>query len=480
MKAIVRILFLLAAVNAGLVYLHYSQAASADGEGTDSGTYRQEIEMINRADALYIRHHFYNLSTDKHEIIWPEGSVERGCESEDSASCNRLNEAGVAFEAGERDQQSIVYKLPKKKPLTSRKLFENPFALVQDGKPLTTVLHVTDEQKIGGMWVTGLERVGQADKERITYRLYRGVGFVNELYWQPQDVPIAYSSNKLTIYGEGIDKTYNDRIVKVLDGVGANHVSIVLAPRNRPLYADRIIVEKADNISQVEKQVAKMSVQSRFKLSKDEPSMTSMLASILGDEPIGTKAEQGAFIRLKEFISEEQYQTFRQSMHAKIGKKLTASEMDQTLSKILAFDTEYFTKTMNEQRYNYPFLLLDPRTVALDGKELPEAKIILQDGKSYYPAKEILTAMGYTIRSNANSIYIERPDQNYRFSKIEPFYVVNDRKFDYMEKPYISINKQLYFDENWLRRIFLVLIDKSEETISIEQMENLIKEMGKE
>ncbi|ARD49194.1 hypothetical protein SporoP37_14080 [Sporosarcina sp. P37] len=480
MKAIVRILFLLAAVNGVLIYLHYSQSANADGESADSGTYRQEIEVINRTDGLYIRHHFYNLSEDRHEIIWPQGSVERGCEQEESAPCSRLNESGVAFEEGERDQQSVIYKLPKKQPLTGRKLFKKPFALLKDNKPLTTVLHMTDEQDVGGMWVTGLERVGKADKERITYRLYRGVGFVNELYWQPQDVPLAYSSNKLSMYGVGIDKKQNDQMVKMLEGVGGNHISVVLAPRNQPLYAERIIVEKTGNMPQVVKQAAKMSVKSRFTLRPDEPSMNSMLASLLGDEPVGTKAEQGVFIRLKESLSEEQYQSFRQNVHEQIGKELSASRMDQLLADVMAFDTQYFQKTMHEQQLNYPFLLLDPRTVLLDGKEVPAVKVVVQDGKSFYPAAELLSKMGYAIRSNEQSIYIESPNRKYRFSKLEPFYVMNDRKFDYLEKPHTYINKELYFDENWLRRIFLVLIEKSEKTISIEQIENLIKEMEKE
>lgn len=480
MKAIIRVLFLLAAVNGGLVYLHYSQSANANGESVNSGTYRQEIEVVNRADGLYIRHHFYNLSKGRHEIIWPEGSVEHGCEAGDSSSCARLNDSGVAFEEGEHDQQSITYKLPKKQPLTGRKLFKKPFVSLQDAKPLTSVLHMTDEQDIGGMWVTGLERVGKADKEHITYRLYRGVGFVNELYWQPQDVPLAYSSNKLTIFGEGIDKKYNDRIVKMLEGVGGNHVSVVLDPHNQPLYAERFIVEKTGNMSQVVKQVARMSVQSRFILQADEPSMNSMLASILGGEPVGTKAEQGAFIRLKDSISEEQYQKLRQNVYEKIGEKLSSSDLDQSLSKILAFDTQYFQKTMKEQRYNYSFLLLDPRTVLLDEVEIPEVKVVVQDGKSFYPAEELLSKMGYVIRSNEQSIYIDSPNRTYRFSKVEPFYVMNDRKYDYKEKPYTSINKKLYFDENWLRRIFLVLIDKSDETISIEQIDKLIKGMEKE
>ncbi|WP_301108200.1 hypothetical protein [Sporosarcina sp.] len=480
MKTILRILFLLAAVNAGLLYLHYSQSATASGDKDRPDTYRQEIEVINRADGLYVRHHFYDLATGRYEIIWPEGSIDHDCLTEESASCSRFNEAGIAFDEGERDRQSISYKIPKTEKLAGRKLFKRPFVLLQDAKPLTTVFHMTDEQNIGGMWVNGLERVGIADKERITYRLYRGVGFVNELYWQPQDLPMAYSSNKLTVYGEGIDTKQIDEMEKMLEEIGGDHVSVLLSPNNQTLYAQRFVTEKPQNINQVLKQVARMSIQSRFIIPTDEPSMNSMLASILGDQAIGTKAEQNAFIRFKEALTEDEFRTFRKNVRSQMGQPLAAEKLDAILKDVLTFDSQYFQKTMHEQQYSYPFLLLDSRKLLLDGEKLKDTKIVVKDGKSYYPANELLTGMGYKITSNEQSIYIESPKRNYRFSKIEPFYVMNERKFDYKEKPYLTINNKLYFDEVWLRRIFLVLIEKSDETIDVQQIERLIKEMEKE
>ncbi|AXH98604.1 hypothetical protein DV702_02070 [Sporosarcina sp. PTS2304] len=480
MKAIVRILFLLAAVNGGLIYLHYSQFANANDDNEHVKNYRQEIEVINRSDGLYIRHHFYNLSADRYEIIWPKGSIDHGCLTEGSASCSRLNESTIAFDEGERDQQSITYKLPKKEPLTSRKLFKNPFVVLKDAKPLTTVFHMTDEQNIGGMWINGLEQVGTADKERITYRLYRGVGFVNELYWQPEAVPLAYSSNKLTVYGTNIEKKQIEQMKNMLEAVGGKHVSVVLSPRNQPLYAQRFIVEKSNQMNQVLKQVARMSVQSRFTLLADEPSMNSILASLLADEAVGTKAEQSVYKRLKESLSEEQYESFRQKIHSEIGHKLSAEKMDSLLLGITGFESQFFQKTIREQQFSYPFLLLDPRKVLVDSELAPAAKVVVENGKSYYPAEALLTRMGYQLTSNEQSIYIESPKRTYRFSKIQPFYVMNERKFDYKEKPYAYINQTLYFDENWFRRIFLVLIEKTEQSIEIEQIEKLIKEMEKE
>ncbi|WP_153720528.1 hypothetical protein [Sporosarcina cascadiensis] len=480
MKTILRILFLLAAVNGGLLYLHYSQSATANGDKDQPDTYRQEIEVINRADGLYVKHHFYDLATGRYEIIWPEGSVEHDCLTKESASCSRFNESGIAFDEGEQDQQSITYKIPKTEKLAGRKLFKRPFVLLQDAKPLTTVFHMTDEQNIGGMWVNGLERVGIADKERITYRLYRGVGFVNELYWQPQEIPMAYSSNKLTLYGEGIDKKQIDKMEKMLEEIGGDHVSVLLSSGNRSLYAQRFVTEKPENMDRVQKQVARMSVQSRFIIPADEPSMNSMLASILGDQAVGTKAEQNAFIRFKEALTEEQYDAFRKKVRSQMGQPLAAEQLDADLKDVMKLDSQYFRKTMHEQEYSYPFLLLDSRKLLLDGGELKEAKVVVKDGKSYYPANELLTGMGYKITSNEQSIYIESPKRNYRFSKIEPFYVMNERKYDYKEKPYLTINNKLYFDEVWLRRIFLVLIEKSDDAVDVQQIESLMKEMEKE
>lgn len=481
MKIIMRVLLLLAAVNAGLVYLHYSQSAAANGEKDHPDTYRQEIEVINREDGLYVRHHFYDLATGRYEVIWPEGSVERGCADEESSSCSRLNDGGIAFDEGETDKQSITYKIPKKEPLTGRKLFKSPFVLLQDAKPLTTLFHMTDEQNIGGMWVNGLERVGTADKERISYRLYRGVGPVNELYWQPQNIPVASSTNKLTVYGVGVDKKQIEQMESMLEEIGSNHVSVVLSPEARTLYARRFIIDRPDQMGQVLKQVARMSIQSRFMTPADEPSLNSLLASVLGDRAIGTKAEQNVFLRLKKAVSEEQYDGFRQKVRTMKEKELSAARLDAMMQEVTGYETDYFRQTLHGEKFSYPFLLLDPRKIVLDGADRPEAKVVIQNGKSYYPADSLLTGMGYEITSNEQSIYVESPKRNYRFSKIEPFYVYNDRKFDYNEKPYTHINGKLYFDENWFRRIFLVLIEKTDDSIQVDQIEQLMKkEMEKE
>src|SRR5690606_11828521 len=108
--------------------------------------------------------------------------------------------------------------------------------------------------------------------------------------------------------------------------------------------------------------------------------------------------------------------------------------LDDMILEVTGWSTSYFTNTIHEQRLSSPFLFEDPRPVVVNGNELMK-KVILRDGNSFYSASSVLKTLGYSIRQNEQSIYIEKEGRNYRFSKIEPFYVLNDRKYDYTAIP---------------------------------------------
>lgn len=467
---------LLIGINAGLIYMHYSQSAGATGAADKPGAFRQEIEVVHRQDALYIKHHFYGLDTNRYEIIWPAASVEQRCLEEEQSSCSRLHESGVAFEEGEAASQSLFYKIPIQEPLVGRKLFEAPFVQLQNASTLTTLLHFTDETDRGGMWLNGMERVGMVEKERIHYKLFRGIGFANELYWQATELPLTFTTNQLSVYGNGLQEDEANELDHALKAIGADHVSLVLTSEHRPLHAQRLIVEDQGQAGNAKNYVLQSGLRSRFAMPSNEPSLANVTASILSGEPIGTKAEQQVFMRLKETLSEAHFEEFSKALRQKFHQQLSAKVLDDMILEVTGWSTSYFTNTIHEQRLSSPFLFEDPRPVVVNGNELMK-KVILRDGNSFYSASSVLKTLGYSIRQNEQSIYIEKEGRNYRFSKIEPFYVLNDRKYDYTAIPYATINGELYFDENWLRRLFLVVIEKENESIVITPIEQMMKEL---
>ena len=81
--------------------------------------------------------------------------------------------------------------------------------------------------------------------------------------------------------------------------------------------------------------------------------------------------------------------------------------------------------------------------------------------------REILNLAGYTITSNERSIYIENGIRKFRFPKKELFYVYNEQKYDVVTMPFEVLEGDFYFEESWFKRLFLLSIEKTADTIDI-------------
>ena len=92
------------------------------------------------------------------------------------------------------------------------------------------------------------------------------------------------------------------------------------------------------------------------------------------------------------------------------------------------------------------------------------------DKEALYPADKILGRSGYSFSSNESSIYIENDSLKFRFSLRDPFYVLNDKRYELREKPYAIIGNEYYFEEDALRRLFQLSIQKNEESIVVKSM----------
>ena len=101
-------------MNGLLIYMHYYQAQGADGKELSAATYTQEIEVINRPDALHIRQHFSGLSDIRHEIVWPKASTNRSCYPAEATSCDRLDENVQPFLKERMNVNPFRMKYPKK------------------------------------------------------------------------------------------------------------------------------------------------------------------------------------------------------------------------------------------------------------------------------------------------------------------------------------------------------------------------------
>ena len=263
-------MILLLIVNGLLIYIHYYQAAGADSKEPSAVKFTQEIEVVNRPDALHIRHHFSGLSDMRYEIVWPEASTNRTCYLADATSCNRLDENTIAFLEGENERQSISYEIPKKGLMKQTALFNEPFASLHGSSASYTLFHMTDETGIGGLWVNGLERVGTKKMTNINYSLFRGKGEVKDFYWQRNNLPRLYAGDRLSVFGESGSTERLGEVDNVLKAIDANHSTIVIDGTQTAVNATRFVVSKNADVDKVSVRLLRESMYTRFAIPENE------------------------------------------------------------------------------------------------------------------------------------------------------------------------------------------------------------------
>lgn len=466
MRIILRIVGLLVILNSVLLYMHYSQLADASGTPEKEARYIQEIEVINRADALYIRHHFHTLDKDRHEIILPAESRNRACYLETESSCSRINENVTAILEGEQRRQSISYEIPKTDPMENRKLFKKPFAALRNAKPDSTIIHITDESGIGGMWVSGLEWVGSKKMDRIDYSMFKGNGGVHDLYWQRRALPQAYRGERLSIFGDSIDAEVADHLNDALLNMDSRHIAILLDPSGKPLQTSRFLItqQKAAELTDA---VLDRGTRSLYAISEKDNLVAGLIASITADTPSGTDRSKAAFTTLKDSLTADQFEMLKTELADRQGEHFDASKLDTLIGEVCGWKTSFVQK--NEQNV-YPFLLEDPRTITMNGEVQEDIQVVFYDKRALYPANKFLTRIGYSVDANVSSIYIERDTEKFRFSLRDPFYVLNEKRYEIREKPFVFIGDEYYFEEDALRRLFHLSIQKNEEAIIVKSL----------
>lgn len=454
--------------------MHYSEAGNAVAEGGYESTFQQEIEVMNRSDGLYIRHHFKNLSNKPLEIMWPEVSINRACYIESTTTCSRLNEDLTTFIEGDDQEQSISYMIPRGEQMSQVYLFENSFAKLAESMAASTYFHLTDEIGVGGQWINGLKLVGREQMGLIDYSFYKGQGEVTDLYWHNNEAPLVFNSDKLSIYG--VDNEMNSEDYELADAVFKElempHYTILLNSGNQPVSSSRFMIKSLAEGEKITDTILINQIHKQYRVDSEDHLTAEFIASLLSEKPIGSKRTAELYDEVVAVLSVVEMEEFAELVLTNKEDLLNWPFLDEIIKEVTGFQTSFFVKNDNVNNPLYPFLFEEPRTVYINGEESPDLRILLKDGRILYPGVQVMEELGFESSQNDRSLYLENEFLNYRFPLEELFYVLDERKYSVMSSPFERMNGDFYFDEVSLIRIFLLDIKKSAEKIEIVPISN--------
>lgn len=467
MKFALSLFATLSIIIGAVLFMQYQVYSEQETSTNKEFSYSQEIEITYREGSLDIRHHFKNLPNDSLEIIWPELAIDRNCFLEKEYSCARLNDNKTKFESGENRSQSISYIIPLEGGLTSEKLMNNIYVSLKNGSVKFSTVHISTDSSVAGQWVTGLPLIGQQSLALVNYSMFSGTGQVQDLYWQQSGLALQKKTDTLSIYANTNVAPELSQTVDKLAEFGEEHIAIIQRNNKEIQEGYRMLFLPELTIATLQQEVLMAQVESLYTFVDSPLWLKHVMAMYVSGETFGTPRALAVVDTLRNEMTEEQLDDWISRLDNLKGKKVSPAILDEELSAVFGAHTEYLSMNVDAEE-TYPFMFNDKRDVYVNGVLTEEIDVILQEGKVLYTADALLRNIGYTTSLGPNGYYVNSETRVFRFPNAEhDFYVFNQRRYNTNASPLSVIAGTYYIEELWLQRLFLVELQKDEESIRI-------------
>ena len=467
MKIIVGFIsMLLVVTNCVLLLFQYEVYSSSIDEEGHAFSYEQEVDIQLLENSIQISHHFFNLPAEKVSFIWPTASENRSCLNTSEDSCKRSSEDLGSFLEGETSSQSISYTLPLPNGVQEGLVLSDFLLKLENGDVTYTTLHITDALKRGGMWVSGLPKIGNSSLDLIDYSLSIGEGSVQELYWQQEILPIQYQNDHYTVYSKEPVATGLQKLLDELKIPNTRHASILFSDNKNQVNASNILFLENEDLPTIQRDIAVKTVQDGYHLPTEDLLLAEVVSSFLMGSPVGSEKSMWMYETLISYLTNNQVSEWKSLLEGQ--KQLSAEKLDKLLSSLLDTNTSFFE--LNEmQKDKFPLLFEDSRPVFINDGLQEDIDVLFKDGKVLYSAEPLLDVLGYTYDDTDKGLYVQNETRAFRFPIQEPFYVYNQKRYDAMSEPFEKIGSKFYIEETWMIRLFLLKIDKEDKRIHLQE-----------
>ena len=467
MKIAVSLFGALLVVIGAMLFMQYQVYSDQDIPTNEAYTYSQEIEITYRSGSLDIRHHFKNLPNDELAIVWPDAAVDKQCFLEAEYSCARLSEDRTAFKAGENRSQSISYIIPVEGGLAARKLVKDVYASLKSGGVQFSTIHISTDSTVNGQWVTGLPMIGQQALALVNYSMFSGTGQIRDLYWQKSDLALQKKTDALSLYaGAGLPADISGAVDEI-PLLGGGHVAVIIGAKPAQQEGSRMLFMPVVTADSLKKEVLVKQVESMYDFGDSPLWLKHMVAMHLSGETFGTPRAKTVVEELKGQLSEAELSDWKSRLEGLMGSKVSPAVLDEELSEMLGKYTKYFSMNADAEQ-TYPFVYNDRRNVYVGEKKLEDVDVIFYEGEVLYTADALLQALGYKTSVGSNGYYVNSETRAFRFPDDEHgFYVFNQRRYNTVSPPFSIVAGTYYIKEAWLQRLFLVELQKDEESIRV-------------
>ncbi|MGM7635950.1 stalk domain-containing protein [Bacillus sp. Hm123] len=457
---------LLMIISGGIIFLQWN-GYKGSSKVLDDNELEQEIQIVYSEKGFAIQQTFHHLQIDKPQtLIFPIDAKEMRCETKEG-ECS-LN--GLSALITPKDHTFTVSYTLHSPPAKSSMLLTNWFVKVKEAEIEKTSIYLTDKKLRTGNWYSGLKDTGGQKKNLINYYEFQGNGGADALYWQSSPLVKVKAGVNVALYMPSEIKAPMDS----LKNLAIPKRKTIIVTNQHPAYSsDHFhILNNSKQLAELINTIQLNDMKNKYRFKESEEWLAEVMISLELNHAFGSQKSQKMYQSLQQQLTPEEQAAYKAEILQMKDEAMTAEQLDRMLSRVKGLETHFFQENHKAKDVTKSLVFKDTRSVIVNGKVMT-FKAINQKGALLFPFQPTLRQLGFDVKvlSNGRSLLVNKGADTYRFDLDHHRFIVNEEDYGLYENALVTYNGELYIEDSWLQKIFLVAVSEQNDQILIDLLD---------
>ncbi|OZI12365.1 hypothetical protein CEW92_07795 [Bacillaceae bacterium SAS-127] len=460
---------LLMIISGGIIFIQWN---GYEGSSKEFGNnqFEQEIQMIYSEKGFAIQQTFHHLPIDKPlTLVFPIDAKNMRCETKEG-KCS-LN--GLSAVITPKDHTFTVSYMLNAPPVKSSMLLTNWFVKVKEAAIKKTSIYLTDKKLRTGNWYSGLKTTGGQKKDLINYYEFQGNGGANALYWQSDSLVNVSVGEDFALYMPSETKA-PEQLIDSLKSLDISKPKTIIVTNQHAAYSsDQFhILNNSQQLTELVNTIQLNDMKSKYRFQESEEWLAEIMLAFELNRAFGSQKSQKMYQYLQQQLTPEEQEAYKAEVLQMKGELVKAEQLDRMLSEVKGLETHFFQENRDAKSVIKPLLFADTRSVIVNGKVMT-FKAMNQKGVLLFPFQSTLRQLGFDVKvlSNGQSLLVNKGADTYRFDLDQHRFILNEEDYGLYENALATYNGELYIEDMWLQKIFLVSVSEQNDQILINPLD---------
>lgn len=426
----------------------------------------QNITIEHKNNTFFIKQTIKSVEKGEYKIEWPNNAKKIKCFNENNQECKWKSSERTHITINHGDL-ILQYEI-KHHGNNSTLLLNNWIAKLNHLFIGSTEIQLIEGQFKEGFWIAAAEKETMKQKKLINYFVFDVNGQAPPLFWHRNGLAKKEVNSWLTVYYQKSTKLPNFNM-NGLKKIRNNKKIIAVLTNDYPqTFLSSFLIINEDNSKSLEEYVVQEAINQLYSFKNEEKWMKEIIASVILNKGVGSPKAKFMYSELKKNLNNESLNEWKEQLLSSENLELTSDKLDLLIEDVTGFGTNFFKENYQIQSPNKTFILYDPRTIIIKGKERNDIHLFTIGDKNFLSLNKIAGSLGYKLITKKDSLVLKNAKTQYEFFIGKKIFTYNGEKYGVLSNPFIKIDNEFFIDIHWIDQLFGINLQENDQQLLLQ------------